>query len=73
MKRAPMKSRTAILVTLLAAFGGAKGDLTEQEADFGLAIIENEYQGDLEAVRAAVDADLSQGMRAVALVAALEG
>jgi hypothetical protein len=67
------KSRTAILVTLLGAFSGIKGDLTEEEADYGLAIIENEYQGDLDAVKAALDADLNAGMRAVALAASLLG
>lgn len=52
------KSRTAILVTLLGAFSGIKGDLTEEEADLGLAIIENEYQGDLDAVAAALKAEM---------------
>lgn len=47
-----MKSRTDILVAILASFQGIAGDLTAEEAERGFLIVENEFDCDLEAVAA---------------------
>ena len=46
------KTRTEILVAVLAAYQGIAGDLTEEEAERGFAIVENEFDCDLDAVAA---------------------
>lgn len=66
-----LRSRTTILVTLLGAFEGVRGDLTEAEVDAGMKIIETEFDCDLVAVKRSLDKDLLSGMRACALVEAI--
>lgn len=44
--------RIEILVSVLAAFSGMKGNLSEQEWNYGIAIVENEFGSDLDAVAA---------------------
>ena len=66
-----LRPRTDILVTLLGAFEGVRGDLNEAEVDAGMKIIEEEYDCDLVAVKRALDAELLSGMRACALVEAI--
>ncbi len=51
--------RTAILAACLAAFAGINGNLTEAEVDYGMAVIENEYNCDLDAVAAALRAEMA--------------
>jgi hypothetical protein len=46
------KSRTEILTAVLAAFAGMTGNLTEQEWNTGIAIVEGEFDSDLDAVAA---------------------
>lgn len=50
--------RIEILVSVLAAFSGMKGNLTEQEWDFGIAIVENEFASDLDAVAAYLKSEM---------------
>ncbi len=51
--------RTEILAALLAAFSGITGSLSEAEVDYGMAVIETEYGCDLDAVAAALRAELA--------------
>lgn len=51
--------RTEILAACLAAFSGILGNLTAAEVDYGMAIIETEYDGDLDAVAAALKAEMA--------------
>lgn len=53
------RNRTAILMTLLAAFSGIRGNLSEQEADYGMRIIETEYDGDLDALKRDLQAEMT--------------
>lgn len=66
-----LRSRTAILVTLLGAFEGVRGDLNEAEVEVGMKIIETEFDCDLAAVKRSLDKELLAGMRACALVEAV--
>ena len=66
-------SRTKLLVTVLLAFAGIKGNLTEAQWNEGIAIIENEYDGDLEAARVEVDTALAEEMDRIARLAAKKG
>ena len=43
--------RTELLIAILAAFQGIRGNLTEAQADKAIAIVEHEFGGDLEAVK----------------------
>lgn len=54
-----MKRRTEILAAVLAAFSGIQGNLTEQEWDLGIAIVETEFDSDLDAVAAALKSELA--------------
>lgn len=65
-------SRTQLLVTILLAFRGIRGNLTEAQCDEGMAIIENEYDGDLKAAQVEVDAALAVEMDKIARLAAQE-
>lgn len=58
-----MKRRTEILAAVLAAFSGMTGRLTEAEWNYGIAIVESEFDCDLNAVAAALKSE----MRACAL------
>lgn len=50
-------SRAALLATILAAFSGIKGNLTEQQWNEGMAIVEGEFDSDLDAVAAYLKAE----------------
>lgn len=52
------RSRTDILIACLAAFGGIQGNLSEAEVDYGMTIIETEYDGDLDAVQRDLRAEM---------------
>ena len=49
---APKLSRTELLIAILAAFQGIKGNLTEKQADAAIAIVEEDFGGDLDKVAA---------------------
>jgi hypothetical protein len=66
-------SRTELLATVIAAFFGQLGNLTEAQADEGISIIEQEFDGDLEAARAHVDAELAKEMNRLVRLAAQAG
>lgn len=51
--------RTEILAACLAAFSGITGNLSAAEVDYGMALIEDEYDGDLDAVAAALRAEMA--------------
>lgn len=53
-----MKRRTEILAAVLAAFSGIQGNLTEQEWEYGIAVVEGEFDSDLDAVAAALKAEM---------------
>ena len=53
------KRRTEILAACLAAFAGIRGSLTEQEWDYGMAIVETEYGCDLGAVAASLRSEMA--------------
>lgn len=52
------KSRTEILTAILAAFAGMTGNLSEQEWNTGIAIVETEFDSDLDAVAAHLRAEM---------------
>ncbi len=52
------KTRTEILAAVLAAFAGMAGNLTEQEWNTGIAIVEGEFDSDLGAVAAYLRAEM---------------
>lgn len=53
------RSRTDILIAVLAAFSGIRGNLTEREWAYGIAIVEDEYGCDLEAVERDLRAEMA--------------
>ena len=53
------KTRTEILAAVLAAFAGMPGNLSETEWERGIAIVEGEFDCDLDAVAAALRAELA--------------
>ena len=53
------RPRTEILAAVLAAFSGMQGNLTEAEADYGIGVVETEFDGDLNAVAAALRAEMA--------------
>jgi len=61
-------SRTELLLAVLAAFSGIKGNLTPAQCEEAFAIVENEYNDDLEAV----EADLRREMNACALACRIQ-
>jgi hypothetical protein len=52
------RTRTDILIACLAAFSGIRGNLSEAETDYGMAIIETEYDCDLDAVQRDLRAEM---------------
>lgn len=54
-----MKRRPEILAAVLAAFAGMPGNLSETEWEQGIAIVEGEFDCDLDAVAAALRAELA--------------
>ncbi len=67
------RSRTEILMIVIAAFRGVSGNLSESEADYGISIIETEFGGDIDAAEEALSVELQSGMKAVALAASVLG
>lgn len=43
--------RTELLMAIVLAFEGIRGNLSEAQADAAIAIVESEFAGDLEAVK----------------------
>lgn len=56
--KTPRRPRTEILAAVLAAFSGMQGNLTEAEADYGIGIVETEFDGDLQVVERALRAEM---------------
>lgn len=54
-----MKRRTEILAAVPAAFAGMPGNLTEGEWNEGIAIVEGEFDCDLDAVAASLRSELT--------------
>jgi hypothetical protein len=53
------RPRTEILAAVLAAFSGIQGNLTEREWNYGIAVVETEFDGDLQAVERALREELA--------------
>lgn len=53
------RARTEILAAILAAFAGIQGNLSEEEWNLGMDIVESEFDSDLDAVAAALRAELA--------------
>lgn len=52
-------NRTEILAGIIAAFAGIRGNMTDAEWSYGIAIVEDEFACDLDAVAAHLKAELA--------------